>query len=287
MSARALLLLVALALAPRLLGQGDAEKLKDAKGAFFDGRYAEARTAWQAIRAGGGPDAAAAAYWVARCSEALGEHARALDEYQAFLAGKPQNRALAEEARTGRIGLAAKLYKAGQKQHLGVLTDALADPSRTVRFFAALQLGGLGTPAGLPAVAVLCEIVEREKDEDLKDRARLALLRVDPKAMAGARCGGLPEEPRPAASKRPPVRVASFIRVRIFEHGKSQPSVSINLPLALGDLIFKSLPDETRQELRKKGYDADNFWSRLKQLGATEIISIEGGDGERIQIWTE
>jgi hypothetical protein len=257
-SARALVLLVALALAPRLLGQGDAERLKGAKGAFFDGRYAEARTAWQAIRTAGGADAAAAAYWVARCSEALGEHARALDEYQAFLAGKPQNRVLAEEARTGRIGLAAKLYKAGQKQHLGVLTDALADESRTVRFFAALQLGGLGAPAGLPAVAVLCEIVERERDEDLKDRARLALLRVDPKAMAGARCGGLPAEPRPATSpRRPPARVASFIRVRIYEHGKSQPSVSINLPLALGDLIFKSLPDETRQELRKKGYDAD------------------------------
>lgn len=287
MSLRMLALLLALATGPLAVAQGDAERLKDAKGAFFDGHYAEARTAWQAIRASGGPDAVAATYWVARCSEALGEHARALDEYRAYLAQKPQNRALVEEARTGRVGLAARLYKAGQKQHLGVLTGALTDESRAVRFFAALQLGGLGAPAGLPAVPVLCEIVEREKDEDLKDRARLALLRVDPKAMAGARCGGLSETPRSATSQRLPPRVATFIRVRIYEHGKSQPSVSINVPLALGDLIFKSLPDETRQELRKKGYDADNFWSRLKQLGKTEIISIEGEDGERVQIWTE
>ena len=52
-------------------------------------------------------------------------------------------------------------------------------------------------------------------------------------------------------------------------------------------MAFKSLPDDARSELKKKGYDADNFWERLKKLGPTEIVSIVGDDGEKIQIWIE
>jgi hypothetical protein len=61
----------------------------------------------------------------------------------------------------------------------------------------------------------------------------------------------------------------------------------VNLPVALAELVFKSLPDEARQQLRSKGVDADNFWDRLKKLGPTEIIDIRGEDGEKIQIWME
>jgi hypothetical protein len=57
--------------------------------------------------------------------------------------------------------------------------------------------------------------------------------------------------------------------------------------MALADLVFKSLPEDTRRELRRKGYDADNFWDHLKKLGPTEIIDIRGGDGEKVQIWIE
>ena len=79
---------------------------------------------------------------------------------------------------------------------------------------------------------------------------------------------------------------ATWVRVRI-DKGNGKPEVSINLPVALAELIFKSLPDEARRELKLKGYDADNFWGRLKKLGPTEIIRIQGEDGERIQIWLE
>ena len=52
-------------------------------------------------------------------------------------------------------------------------------------------------------------------------------------------------------------------------------------------MIFKSLPDDVKDDLRRDGYDAENFWAKLRELGPSEIISIEGDDGERIQIWTE
>ena len=274
----AALLLAALLLPAGALAQADVEKLRAAKALFFDRQYAQAREAWQAVRASDrGPDAQAALYWIARCSESLGESERALAEYGQYLAARPTDRALAEEAKTSRVALAVKLAKAGKTQYLDVARDALADPNRTVRYFAALQLASLGAEEGKAAVPVLREILAKEKDEDLVERAKLALLRLDRTALSEA----------PSPSPKRGAREASWVRVRIYEKGASKPQVSINLPVALADLVFKSLPDGAVADLRKEGYDARTFWERLKKTGPAEILTIEGDDGERIQVWIE
>jgi hypothetical protein len=276
---RALALLLfcfAAAGASRAAAQAPSERVRTAKELFFDKKYVEARKAWQGVLdASKGAEADAAAYWVARCSENLGELSRAFDEYERYLARPPLDPALAEEARTSRVSIAARSYRAGKPERLDVLTSALQDSSKTVRYYAALQLAGLGADVGRPAIPVLKRIVAEEKDDDLVERAKVALLRVDPKALGA-----------PAAAK-PAGKPASWIRVRIYKGGKSAPEVSVNLPVALAELVFKSLPDEARQQLRSKGVDADNFWDRLKKLGPTEIIDIRGEDGEKIQIWME
>lgn len=259
--------------------QADAETLREAKALYFDRQYSEAREAWKTVRAAGrGEDAQAALYWIARCSEGLGESERALEEYGAYLAARPSDRTLAEEARTSRVALAVKLAKAGKPQYSAVAREALSDRSRTVRYFAALQLASLGPEAGKPAVPVLQEILAEEKDEDLVERAKLALLRVDRHALSRA-----VEEVPP---RRPPHR-SGWVRVRIYEKGSAKPSVSINLPVALADLVFKSLPDDAIADLKREGYDARSFWERLKSTGPAEILTIEGDDGERIQVWIE
>jgi len=276
--------LLALALAASVLpamawAQADAEALRQAKALFFDRQYAEARAAWQGVLdAGGSKDAAAALYWVARCSESLGERERALAEYGRFLAARPADRTLVEEAKTSRIALAAKLAKAGNPAHLKIAREALTDPDRTVRYFAALQLASLGPELGKPAVPVLQEILAKEKDEDLVERAKLALLRVDRDALPAA---VLAPPPKPRG------REAAWVRIRIYEKGESKPNVAINLPVALADLVFKALPDEAIADLRKEGYDARSFWQALKKTGPAEILTIEGKDGERIQVWLE
>jgi hypothetical protein len=292
-------LFLATALPALALAQPGPERLRAAKELVFDKKHAEARTAWQQILASAtGSDAETAAYWVARCSESLGESERALREYGQFLDQRPKDPALAEEARTSRIGLAAKLVKAGQRQHQAVLTSALADSNKTVRYYAALQLSGLDKELGAPAVPVLKEILAKETDDDLIERAKLGLLRQDPKALAepAARPATpavpAPRSPDRAVPKAPAPRAsaserASWIRVRVYEKGSKQPEVSINLPLGLAELVFKSLPDSARRELRSEGIDADNFWDRLIKLGPAEILSIEGKDGERVQIWLE
>jgi hypothetical protein len=256
----------------------DSERIRNAKAMFFDRKYAEARQEWQAIGATGGTgDADAAWYWVARCSESLKEYERALKEYGEYLARRPGDVAFAEEARTSRVGLATRLYKAGQTQYLPVLKDGMADKSRTVQYYTALQLGSLGAPVGLPAVPVLKKIIAEEKDEDLVERAKLILLRLDPKALSPA------ATPAAGGTAKP----ATWIRIRIYKQGQERPEVSVNLPIALADMVLKSLPEDARRELKLKGYEPENFWERLKKLGPAEILSIQGDDGERVQIWLE
>ena len=273
------MLLAVLVFAPPSLAQ-DSESLRSAKALVFDRKYAEARQAWQQILAAGGPEAETAPYWVARCSENLKEDARAFKEYGDYLARKPADRALVEEARTSRVGLAARLYRAGQTQQLPVLKEALADPNKTVRYYAAFQLGGLGGEPSKAAVPLLKRIVAEERDPDLVDRAKLILLRVDPQALAVS-------SPRPAPHPAPAASHGTWLKVRIFAAGTAAPKVSVNVPVALAEIVFKSLPEDAKRDLSLKGYDAENFWERLKSLPKMEILTIEGEDGERVQIWIE
>ena len=148
-----------------------------------------------------------------------------------------------------------------------------------MRYFAALQVATLGPEQCKAAVPVLKEILANEKDDDLVDRSKLALLRCDRSALPPP----APVPPRPPASGKP----ASWVHIRIYEKGLSKPNVAINLPVALADLVFKALPDSAVEDLRKEGYDARRFWEALKKTGPAEILTVEGKDGERIQVWLE
>ncbi len=258
---------------------------RDAKGLFFDRHYAEARAAWEEVRrTSQGPEAQAAAYWIARSSEGLGEHERALNEYAVFLASGSQDQALIQEARTRRIDLAARLVKDGRRQHLPIVRDGLADQNRSVRYFAAFALGGLGPELGRPAVPVLKEIVAQEHDPDIVDRAKLLLLRIAPEELQSQAEGRRPIAKSTSRGAKKEVR---WIRIRVYEKGKSEPSVSINLPLALGELVAASLPEEARREMEKKGMDGPGFWQQLRESGPAKILEVDDGEGERVQIWTE
>jgi hypothetical protein len=284
MRAAVLAALLVLVVPAALPAQPEAERLRSAKSLYFDRKYGEARAAWQAILAGSrGADADVAAYWVARCSENVGEDERAFKEYGDFLARKPADRALVEEARTARVGIAARLYRAGKRERLATIRDALTDTSKTVRYYAALQLAGLGPEVGQPAVPVLRRILDQETDSDLVDRAKLALLKLDPESLSRST---RPADREGREALRPG-RTASWLKVRIYAPGSSTAKVSVTVPLGLAEMVFKSLPDDAIEDLRKKGYDAERFWEQLRKLGPTEIVKIDGEHGERIHIWIE
>jgi len=273
--------LASFALAAALLpaaasAQGDSERLRNAKALFFDQKYDKAREEWLAVRAAArGPEAQAALYWIARCSESLGERERALGEYGEYLENHPADPTLAQEAKTGRIGLAVKLAQTGHPGHLSIAREGLSDPDKVVRYFAALRLASLGPDQARPAVPVLKEIVAKETDQDLVERAKLALVRLDRNAL------------EPGAPSHGNARHGGWIRVRVYEKGSSRPSLALNVPIALAELVFKSLPEDAKDELRRKGYDSANFWERIKKTGPADILTVEGEDGGRVQVWIE
>ena len=274
------------------LSLGMETDLNEAKALFFDRKYEESRAKWTQIADSKGPNAEAATYWVARCSESLGENERAFREYGAFLDLPPADTRLAEEAEISRIGLATKLTRSGKAGYLTAVLRSLGDDRAPVRYFGALQVASLPTLTDArKATAVLREIVKTSKDADIVERAKLQLLRLEPKSLAQVSpAHPHPTPPSPPASARgaerkDPQGMARLLRIRISKGGKQ--TVAVTVPFSLAEFVFGSLPDATKRGLELKGYDADGFWKRLRTLNIREIVSIVGEDGETIEIWVE
>jgi tetratricopeptide (TPR) repeat protein len=267
--------------------------LNQAKALFFDRKYEESRAKWAEIAAAKGPSAEAATYWIARCSDSLGDSERAFREYGAFLDLPPADARLAEEAEISRIGLATKLARSGKPGFLTAVIRSLGDDRAPVRYFGALQVGSLPNLADArKATAVLREIVTASKDPDLVERAKLQLLRIEPRSLGetppvpSARpTPAPPRNPGKLAADPEPQGPARLLRIRISKGGKQ--TVAVTVPFSLAEFVFSSLPDATKRGLQLKGYDAEGFWKRLRSLNIREIVSIVGEDGETIEIWVE
>ena len=161
-----------------------------------------------------------------------------------------------------------------------MLHEALADPSKTVRYYAALQSCGLGAEAGKPALPLLKSMVQTETDEDLVQRAKLCLLRLDPQALSsvppsrravprgpdGARPDAEGADHRTRASARSRSRCRWRWRRSCSRACPRRPSASCG---------------------RRATRDPEHFWEELMKLGPTKVIDVEGDEGEHIQIWIE
>jgi hypothetical protein len=112
------------------------------------------------------------------------------------------------------------------------------------------------------------------------ERVKLVFLRLDRNVLAEA----LFERSGRTTGK---ARTVGWVWVRIYEKGVARFKVAINVPVALAELVFKSLLDEAIADLKREGYDARTFWEALKKTGPAEILTIEGDEGERIQVWIE
>jgi hypothetical protein len=77
------------------------------------------------------------------------------------------------------------------------------------------------------------------------------------------------------------------VRLEIRGSGQSEPELSLSFPVALAELVFKSLPEDAKSELSRNGIEAENFWERLKRLGPANILELEGDDGQHIRLWLE
>lgn len=214
---------------------------------------------------------AAALFYRGKCQEELGAKKQALESYEKYVNNSGGSN-LAEEARISIVDLASSLYQGGEKNYAQKILDLLNNESKVVSFYAAFKLSYLpDRKIAALALPVLQTILDKEKDEELRDRAKIAVMRIEP-----GRLKDMDRQNREWSGK--------MLKIRIFGKNNPQAKVSLNIPLALADLALKSLSQEQKRSLQKKGHNLDAILSQLTAKGAK--IDIREDD-EVIQIWVE
>ena len=270
-----ILLLASLLLQAYAQAQPDEKLFQEAKILIFDKEWKDAQEKLEELL-GKYPDSAwysQAVFYRAKClEERKGKELEALKAYRDYIKRKDQSKSLTEDSELSIIGLAYELYKEGKRSYLTEIEKRLSSSNRVVRYFAAIRLSQVEEKkVASRAVPVLREIIEKEKDDELRDRAKIALLRVDPGVLKDL------EEERS-------VRGARLLKIRVWKDGEL--TLKINIPWALADLALRSIEEEEKAALKKEGYDLDTITKTLIEAG--EIIYIEDKEeGTIIKIWIE
>jgi outer membrane protein assembly factor BamD (BamD/ComL family) len=202
---------------------------------------------------------------------------RALRAYEDYLFTPEKNESLVEEAETSIIDLAYDLYRDdGDKEYLDKIEERLFSPSSKVRYYAALKLSLMKDKRiAARAIPVLKQIIERERDLDLKDRARIALLRISPDSLKDVEDEG-------------DTRRAKMLKIWVSVRGMDEPAFKLSIPWALADLALSAIPEKDKAALRREGYDLDKIVDQLIRMkgNVIEIRSLET-PARVIKIWIE
>ena len=213
-----------------------------------------------------------AVYYRARCLENQGGKERAaLNSYKEYLRLKDGNKNLGEDAEVSIIDLAMKLYDEGDKGFVREVEERISNPNKVVRYYAAVQLSYVKEKRiADKSVPVLKKILQEEKSAELRDRAKIALMRVSPQALA-------------AVEDAPSDRKPRMLRIHIA--GGRGEKLEFSIPWSLADLALAALSEEDKAALRAKGYDIARIIRDLQSVKGN-IIEITA-DGKRIKIWIE
>jgi hypothetical protein len=220
-----------------------------------------------------------ALYYRAKCLEKIGGRDEdALRAYQSYLDREDRNRSLGADAEASIIDLVVKIYERGDRSYLPEIEERLSRSDKDIRYYAALRLSAIkDKKAASKSVPVLKKMLAEEKDPELLDRAKIALLRVDPDALAGA-----PDR----RDERSGERRARFFHLQILNAGTKKAELSLNLPFALADLALAGMSQKDKSLLQDRGYDIDRILRELKSGGTILEIKDEK-EGVIIKIWID
>lgn len=215
-----------------------------------------------------------ALFYRARCLSRLpGKSEDALQAYKDFLKGSRGPASLEEEAELGVIDLAAELVEAGKRTYAAEIESRLGSRNQVVRYYAAFKLSYFREKdLARKSIPILREIIQQEKDPELKDRARIALLRVSPESLR--------QVEEHSVSRKP-----LALRILVEKRGKKEPEISLSIPWSLADLALQAIPERDKERLRNQGYDIDRIIQDLTR-NRGQIIEIRDED-TIIKIWIE
>ena len=228
------------------------------------------------------PLADQALFYKGECLTGLGgRETEALRAYKDYVRSDEAKPSLVEEAEGRIVDLAFKLYEDGDGGALREIERRLDHDNDVVRYYAAYKLSLVkDKKAAAKAAPVLEDIIETERDSELLDRARIALLRVSPESLRHA-------EERASRSERPsPSASGKTLQIRIRDGNKREPTLSLSIPFALADLALNALGEDEKAYLRKKGYDLAKIMRELSK-SKQSILRLAGEDGSVIEIWID
>jgi hypothetical protein len=221
------------------------------------------------------PLAGQALFYKGECLSGLvGRERDALRAYKSYIRLEDAKPSLVEESEGSIVDLAFDLYEGGDASALREIESRLDHPSKVVRYYAAYKLSLVSDKReAAKAAPVLSRIVETEKDPELLDRARIALMRVSPGSLRSAE-----DRAHRAGS------TARLLRIRIRDKGREVFALAI--PFALADLALNAMDEDDKAVLRRKGYDVAKIIDQLSK-SKESILRIAGDDGSIIEIWIE
>ena len=254
----------------------DEKLFQDAKILIFDKKWEDAQEKLEEIIEDY-PESSwhsQAVFYLGKClQEQPGEEVKALNIYKDYIQLDERNERLVEESEVSIIELSFKLYEKGKKSYVKEIERRLSNPNRVIKYMAAFKLSYAKdkktAKKGLP---VLMEILEEERDDELKDRAKIAVLRVDPDALKDF------EEERYESR-------AKILHIRAYEKDGKKIKLSLDIPWALADLALAAIPDEEKESIRDEGYDLDKIIRELTRVKGN-IIEIKSEDSV-IKIWID
>jgi len=257
----------------------DDSLFREAKLLVFDKSFKEALEKIDELidRFPSSPLASQALFYKGECLSGVGGRERdALRAYKSYIKLDDAKPSLVEESEGAIVDLAFDLFADGNDSALREIESRLEHPNKVVRYYAAYKLSLVSDKKeAAKAAPVLSRIVESEKDPELLDRARIALLRVSPESLKSA------EERKPRT-----VTTARLLRIRVRKAGMKEPAFSLNIPFALADLALSAMDDDDKAAIRKKGYDINKIMNELAK-SKESILRIAGDDGTVIEIWID
>jgi hypothetical protein len=255
----------------------DERLLQEAKLLIFDKKWDAALDKLQELVSSypKSPHNGQALFYKGECLGSLkGRERDAVQAYKDYIRLPDANASLVEESEGSIIDLAYALYEKGDKAAVRDIEERLSRSNKAVQFYAAYKLSLVPDKAvASKAVPILKRYIETEKEQELVDRARIALMRISPESLKSA-------EERRSSSE-----TTRALHIRIWKKGQREAQVSINIPWALADLALGAMSDEDKAAIRKKGYDINRILDDLAR-GKERIIKIDDGESI-IEIWIE
>jgi len=214
---------------------------------------------------------AQALFYKGKCFKKKDMPKRALENYIALLK-VTQDNFLKEQANISVIDMSYAIYeKFGNRRFLKDIVSYLDNNNDALRWYAALILSKSSEKSiAAKAVPVLKKIVDQESDQELVDRAKIALMRIAPEQLKKI------SAPKNLSSR--------LLVIKVTDKKTKKESFSFSISFALAQLALESLPDKEKKLLEEKGYRLEQILETIVKTG--DILKIESEDGI-FKIWIE